>query len=349
MRRLPVFFVLDVSESMAGDNLRKMEDGLSSIVRSLRQDPHALETVYISVIGFAGVARTLAPLVEIVTFYPPKLPIGSGTSLGAALEELMVQIDTSVAKTTPDKKGDWKPIVYLFTDGKPTDDVDWGIKRWQRDYAKKAHLVAVALGRYADISVLRQLTEHVLVFEESNEGDFAKFIQWVTASVTAHSRSVGEGGADTVSLAKPDSSVLSLAKDTPVANSTGADSDSVVMVGRCQKSRKPYLMKYDRVGADLDFKLGVDQFEVTGCYPIEESYFDWSDHRASDLKVSTSQLIGTPGCPHCGNQTAFAMCGCGGLMCLNGPGRAACPWCEKECEFGSGGDDSSFDVRRGRG
>ena len=34
MRRLPVFFVVDCSESMVGDNLKKMEDGLQAIVRA---------------------------------------------------------------------------------------------------------------------------------------------------------------------------------------------------------------------------------------------------------------------------------------------------------------------------
>lgn len=348
MRRLPVFFVLDGSESMAGDNLSKMEDGLATIVRSLRKDPHALETVYLSVIGFAGIARTLAPLVEIVTFYPPKLPIGSGTSLGAALEELMCQIDKNVAKTTSDQKGDWKPIVYLFTDGKPTDNVDRAITRWQRDYASKAHLVAVALGRYADRAVLRRLTEHVLVFEESSAGAFGKFIQWVTASVTAHSRSIGEGGVDAVSLAKPDTAVLSLAKDLPVADSSGADADNIVVVGRCQKQRRPYLMKYDRVGGGLGFHVGIDCFEIAGCYPVDECYFEWSDQNTPELKVSTSKLVGAPGCPHCGNPSAFAMCECGGLLCISGPGLAVCPWCENECRFGSSGD-TPFDVRRGRG
>ncbi|MBY0444218.1 MAG: VWA domain-containing protein, partial [Burkholderiales bacterium] len=130
MRRLPVFFVLDCSESMVGDSLQKMEDGLQAIVRALRTDPHALETVYISVIAFAGVAKTIAPLVELVSFYPPKLPLGGGTSLGVALETLMAELDSVVVKTTPDRKGDWKPIVYLFTDGRPTDNPNAAIDCW---------------------------------------------------------------------------------------------------------------------------------------------------------------------------------------------------------------------------
>ncbi len=79
MRRLPVFFVLDCSESMVGDHLRQMEDGFQAVVRALRGDPHALETVHLSVIAFAGVANTIVPLIEVFSFYPPKLPLGGGT------------------------------------------------------------------------------------------------------------------------------------------------------------------------------------------------------------------------------------------------------------------------------
>ncbi len=76
MRRLPIFFVLDCSESMIGENLKKMNDGLTTIISDLRRDPHALETAWVSVIAFAGVAKTIVPLTEVVSFYPPQLPLG---------------------------------------------------------------------------------------------------------------------------------------------------------------------------------------------------------------------------------------------------------------------------------
>lgn len=349
-RRLPVFFLLDVSESMAGDNLQKMEDGLGMIVRSLRQDPHALETVHVSVLAFAGIARTIAPLVDLVSFYPPKLPIGSGTSLGAGLDALMAEIDRAVVKTTADQKGDWKPIVYLFTDGKPTDAADAAIERWQRTYARKAHLIAVGLGHYADLAILRRLTETVLLFEDSREGDFAKFVKWVTASVTSQSRSVGDSESGDVPIAALDETILSLAKNTPTLI---GDRDCVVIVGRCQRVRKPYLMKFDRITQKVktrDFALQANRYDLTGCYSVDESYFEWSDPARSNLTVNTSELFGIPGCPYCGNPSAFAQCGCGNLMCVSGPGEAVCPWCQKTASFhASAAEDEGFDVRRGRG
>ena len=350
MRRLPVFFVLDCSESMAGENLKKMEQGLQSIVKKLRTDPHALESVYISVIAFAGVAKTVAPLIEVASFYPPRLPLGGGTSLGAALDALMSEIDRNVVKTTAERKGDWKPIVYLFTDGRPTDNPASAIQSWNDHYSRKASMVAVGLGKDADFSVLRQLTENVILFDDVTDGDFSKFVAWVSASVVAHSKSVGDDKAVN-ELATLDPSIMRIMKDGPQA--PVADEACVTLVGRCQKFKRPYIIKYERerqAHSTRDFKFDVSNYHLTGCYPLDEEYFAWTDPRSSNLKVSTSALVGSPGCPHCGNVTAFAVCGCGSLLCVAGDGYADCPWCERSVYFGrSASGDDGFDVQRGRG
>ncbi|VEC04893.1 tellurium resistance protein (plasmid) [Klebsiella pneumoniae] len=70
MRRLPVFFVLDCSESMIGENLKRMNDGLQKIVSDLRKDPHALETVWVSVIAFAVLPERLSRYMTLCLFIP---------------------------------------------------------------------------------------------------------------------------------------------------------------------------------------------------------------------------------------------------------------------------------------
>jgi len=349
MRRLPVFFVLDCSESMVGENIHKMEEGLQMIVRSLRTDPHALETVYISVIAFAGIAKSIVPLVELVSFYPPKLPLGSGTSLGKALDLLMFEIDRSVVKTTADRKGDWRPIIYLLSDGKPTDNSQPYIERWIKTYSSKATMIAVGIGKSTDLRALQSLTENVIILENSEPNDFKKFINWVTASVVAQSRSVCDG-VDNKDLLNLDLSIMKLAKEPAAEN---IDESCAILIGRCQKTSKPYLIKYERkqnnVTSNAD-QVSLSWFEIAGCYQIDEDYFSWSVELNTDRKINTSELIGSPGCPHCGNVSAFAMCGCGKLLCINGPGKALCPWCESTIDFvASSSDEKGFDVGRGRG
>ncbi len=78
MRRLPVYFLIDVSESMVGEPIEQVQEGIASIVTELKTDPYALETVWVSIIGFAGKSNVITPLQDIITFYPPKIPVGSG-------------------------------------------------------------------------------------------------------------------------------------------------------------------------------------------------------------------------------------------------------------------------------
>lgn len=348
MRRLPIFLLLDVSESMAGDNLRQLQHGLNRLVAGLRTDPHALETVYLSTIVFAGKARTLAPLTELAQFYQPRLPLGSGTSLGAGMQHLMDELDRTVRPNTPERKGDWRPVVYLMTDGKPTDDIEPALKRWQEHYAQRASLVAIAVGKFADIDALGRFTDTVLRLDAQTEQDFKRFVDWVTMSVVAQSRSVAETRAG-VTLAKLDDSILTKIGD--LHNALSVDEDLVVLTGRCQTNRLPYLMRYERVRATApgrSYGLNLDLYQLAGVFALEPDYVELSDERVNVRTVSTDSLMGAPGCPHCGNWMAFAMCSCGALMCISGDGPAICPTCERECHFGAG-DGEGFDVARSRG
>lgn len=352
MRRLPVFLLLDVSESMVGKPLAEMEKAMAGIVNGLRQDPHALENVHLSVIAFAGKAATLAPLLDLVSFYPPKLPLGAGTALGAALTHLMDEIDRQVVKNTADRKGDWHPIVYLLTDGVPTDSTGAAVRRWKADYAGRATLVAITLGRNADSTLLNSFADATLVYEPQHSDDYLKFVRWMTQSMISQSRAVDQppqGTTSRVSLEKPDPDILAMINDA--AAFSPSDPYTVVLTGRCQRSKSPYLIKYQRPDEGLNFEhfsIAAPVYQLAGCFPLDEQYFEWSDTAGARESVRSDNLIGVPGCPHCGAATAFAMCSCGRLMCVNGPGEAQCPWCGEQCNFGESGGDA-FDVQRSQG
>lgn len=350
MRRLPIFFAVDVSESMVGNNLRQMSQGMETLVKTLRTDPHALESVFLSTIVFAGKALVLTPLVELVSFYPPRLPVGSGTSLGAALTAVMNQIDQAVVRGTSEVKGDWKPIVYLFTDGKPTDDPSSAITRWKRDYARRASLVAVGIGPYASLSVLASLTENAFHLKNERQEDFLAFVKWLSQSVSSQSQSVAavEEGAG-VSLAKFDDSVLQKIKD--ITQAVALDEDFVILTGKCESTKLPYVMRYRRlqesIASTRDFRTSAQSFELEGVFPLENDYFELSDERVSVQAISTDALVGAPGCPHCGAGMGLAMCSCGALHCLKSS-EATCPWCNTKAIYGAS-EGGSFDVTRSRG
>lgn len=160
MRRLPIYFLIDISESMVGDPIEQVQEGIATIIKELKTDPYALETVSICIIGFAGKSAIITPLQEVITFYPPKIPIGSGTSLSQGFETLMQSFDNDLVTTTYDRKGDWKPVVFLFTDGIPTDSTDITartIDKWNTNYRNKCSLVAISIGENTNYNLLGNL------------------------------------------------------------------------------------------------------------------------------------------------------------------------------------------------
>ena len=75
MRRLPIYLLLDCSESMAGEAIAELQRGIASMVAHLQTDPQAIETAYISVITFDNDAKQLIPLTEVLNFKPPRLTV----------------------------------------------------------------------------------------------------------------------------------------------------------------------------------------------------------------------------------------------------------------------------------
>lgn len=191
MRRLPVYLLLDCSGSMQGESIEAVKTGVQTLVSSLRQDPQALETAYLSVITFDSTARQVVPLTELAMFQPPALVATGVTALGDGMSLLADCIGKEVAKTTADTKGDWKPIVFLMTDGVPTDDWKKGLDRLKQ--VKTGIVVACAAGPNADTSVLRQITEAVVQLDTADASAIQAFFKWVSASVSVGSQRVDQG------------------------------------------------------------------------------------------------------------------------------------------------------------
>ncbi len=348
MRRLPVYIVIDVSESMAGDNLRFLQDGLQRLIAVLRTDPYALETVYISIIVFAGKARTVTPLVELLSFYPPRLPLGSGTSIGSALDHLMAEIKSNVKPSTAGYKGDFKPLVFMMTDGKSTDDARVAITRWRAGFSNLANLVFIGIGPYANLADFTSVTDHVLRLENISDEDFKTLVNWISASISSQSRSIGLGKEAVVNLAKSDDTVSLI---DSAEGAAGIDEDFVILTGLCQRDRLPYLMKYERVSKVDEqgtFSLS-DQYTLAGVFPAEKDFIELSDERPSGHTIDADLLYGAPGCPHCGAGSAFAVCSCGQIFCTQGTGEAVCPGCNQTVVMSIGEGEDGFEVSRSRG
>lgn len=200
MRRLPVYLLLDCSGSMFGEPIEAVKNGVQVLVSTLRQDPYALETAYLSIITFDSSARQASPLTELAAFQQPTLQASGCTALGEALTLVSQCADNEVVKTTPEKKGDWKPLVFIMTDGEPTDDLNKGIAEFNK--LKWGMVVACAAGSGANTDTLKKITECVVSLDTADSATIKAFFKWVSASVSSGSMKVEETGVEANSLSE---------------------------------------------------------------------------------------------------------------------------------------------------
>lgn len=193
MRRLPVYLLIDTSGSMKGEPIESVKVGIESMIATLRQDPYALETVNISIITFDKDIKVLLPLTPLEDFQLPdiKTPDSGPTHTGAALEMLCRQVEQEVTLSTPDRKGDWMPLLFIMTDGAPSDIMVYNKIIPEVKKKKFASIIACAAGMKAKIDPLKQLTDQVYSLDTMDSSSFKKFFKWVSDLIEIGNKSIG--------------------------------------------------------------------------------------------------------------------------------------------------------------
>lgn len=198
MRRLPIYLLLDVSGSMRGEPIAAVNAGVKTLVDTLRMDPYALETAFLSVIKFNNVPEQVVPLTEVYAFNQPELKAEQGTYIGKALKYLAEAIDREVVMNTAETKGDWKPLVFIMTDGRSGDSITKALGTFDRK--KLGFVVACASNENSKIEALKEITENVVMLENLDSETIASFFKWVSASVVSRSASIETSGSEAHTL-----------------------------------------------------------------------------------------------------------------------------------------------------
>jgi uncharacterized protein YegL len=203
MRRLPVYLLLDTSGSMKGEPLESVKSGIQAMLGGLRQDPHALESLHLSIITFDRDVKVVVPLSSLEHLQMPEIvcPDSGPTHLGAALESLCQRVDTEVLRSEGEQKGDWRPLLFIMTDGVPSDIQLYKEMIPQVKKRGFASIIACAAGPKARKEDLQALADHVVTLDTMDGNGFVSFFRWVSASVAAGN--VSAGGTSQLQLPPP--------------------------------------------------------------------------------------------------------------------------------------------------
>lgn len=344
MRRLPVYLLIDTSESMVGPAIESVRAGLGAMLSALRKNPYALEMGALSVITFGGNAQKVIPLTEVYAFQQPELDVNPGTSLGGAISILDQAISTEIVKSTPEQKGDYKPLVFILTDGQPTDEWQSSFARFKRNNPSVI-VYAIGCGDDVDFSILKELTENTYAMEHMNADTFAKLFVCISSSIQSASGAIGEQGKQHGAINLEKDAGGAVKKVDQVEKSRTLKKRQVFIPGVCQKTKKAYLLRY-RLNSTGKYQCAVAH-KLTRPFAKEGA--------GSMESVSSDDLQGLVDCPYCGN-AGHGHCSCGTLMCLDLRNaeiiqripviQMKCPVCGKEGMMTFGG---SFDVSQSNG
>jgi uncharacterized protein YegL len=185
-RICPVIFMLDTSGSMAGPEIgavnAAMEGILPEIISMNNDNPDV--QIEIGVMTFDSDARWVSGnngLVNPENYAWNDLDAGGYTAMGAAFSLLDKALSASQGFMS-NASGSVAPVIFLLTDGEPSDEYTEGLQKLQaNNWYKVAVRVALAYGQQANDSVLVEFTKNSeTVLRTNNPEALKKLIKFVT-------------------------------------------------------------------------------------------------------------------------------------------------------------------------
>lgn len=132
--RILLLLCLDTSGSMAGNPMSEVNDKLAQWCAELRQTPYYARSLEIALVTFGngGVQVWRGPdqldyrdedaFLRLHRFRPPLLSASGGTPMGEALSRSLDIISARKDRFDRDSEQYYRPILWLVSDGEPTDE-----------------------------------------------------------------------------------------------------------------------------------------------------------------------------------------------------------------------------------
>jgi uncharacterized protein YegL len=181
--------LLDTSRSMRGAPIKALQQGLEAYRSYLASDPEAKLIVETCVIAFSDEAKVVHPFSSVDQLPAVELTAGGWTSMGAAIDLGISQIEERKAFYREEGVDYYRPFLVLITDGAPTDLK--GATRFAecaaklQQGAKDRKFIPLLFGTgNANFEKLKELAGPSGTVAGIDGARFGEFFQWLSKSVS---------------------------------------------------------------------------------------------------------------------------------------------------------------------
>ena len=157
-KSLVIFFLIDTSGSMKGKKMGELNTVMEELIPEIRRVGEADTEVKVAVLTFSTDVRWMySTPIPIEDFEWARLRANGVTSMGAAFKELSLRMSRNSFLNSPSLS--FAPVIFLMTDGYPSDDYKEGLKELQSNSWYKFGLkAALGIGNEANDDVLAEFT-----------------------------------------------------------------------------------------------------------------------------------------------------------------------------------------------
>lgn len=160
-RQLVLFFIVDTSGSMMGNKITEVNEAIRGVLPELPDAGGSDIDVKVACLKFSSGCEWMYPTpIAAECFTWQEAQADGVTDLGAAFEELNRKLSKNEFLTAP--SGSVAPVLFLMSDGEPTDDYLSGLNKLKNNnWYKYAIKVALAVGNDANKDVLKEFTGNI--------------------------------------------------------------------------------------------------------------------------------------------------------------------------------------------
>lgn len=159
-KSMVIFFLVDTSKSMEGSKLESLNKVMGDILPELIGVGEAGTDVKIAVMAFSSGFEWITPEPVLIEEYQNwvNLQADGVTDLGDACMELSRKLSRKSFLHSPSLS--YAPVIFLITDGYPTDNYKKGFEMLRKNrWFKYGLKVALAIGSNVDLDVLHEFTD----------------------------------------------------------------------------------------------------------------------------------------------------------------------------------------------